>query len=86
MPPMRARDIPDSGLRLGILEALLALGHLDKDDLRERLEAAPAKPDRAHGDEQIAEALARLAKVEIDGDALAEFEHSTSTAATTSTC
>lgn len=74
---MRAREIPDSGLRLGILEALLGLGHLDEDDLRERLadiRDPDASVDREHEDEWIAKALARLAEVELDPDTLDEIE------------
>jgi hypothetical protein len=74
---MRAREIPNSGLRLGILEALLGLGHLDEDDLRERL-ADIRDPDvdidREYEDVLIAKALARLAEVEIDADTLGEIE------------
>jgi hypothetical protein len=74
---MRAREIPDSGLRLGILDALLGLGHLDEDDLRERLadiRDPDVDVDRESEDEWIAKALARLAEVEIDPDTLSEIE------------
>jgi hypothetical protein len=74
---MHAREIPDSGLRLGILEALLGLGHLDEDALRERLadiRDPDVDVDREYEDEWIAKALARLAEVEIDPDTLGEIE------------
>lgn len=74
---MRAHEIPDSGLRLGILDALLGLGHLDEEDLRERLadiREPNVRVDREYEDEWIAKALARLAEVEIDPDTLGEIE------------
>jgi hypothetical protein len=74
---MRAHEIPDSGFRLGILDALLGLGHLDEDDLRERLadiRDPDVEVDREYEDEWIAKALARLAEVELDPDSLAEIE------------
>jgi hypothetical protein len=74
---MLAREIPDSGFRLGILEALLGLGHLDEDDLRERLadiRDPDVDVDREHEDEWIAKALARLAEVELDPATLGEIE------------
>jgi hypothetical protein len=74
---MLAREIPDSGLRLGILEALLGLGHLDENDLRERLadiRDPDVEVDREYEDEWIAKALARLAEVELDPDTLGEIE------------
>jgi hypothetical protein len=74
---MRAREIPDSGLRLGILDALLGLGHLDEDNLRERLadiRDPDVDVDREYEDEWIAKALARLAEVELDPDTLHEIE------------
>jgi hypothetical protein len=74
---MRAREITDSGLRLGIIEALLALGHLDEGDLSERLadiRDPDVEVDREYEDQWIAQALARLAEVEIDPDTLTEIE------------
>lgn len=77
MQPMLAQEIPDSGFRLGILDALLGLGQLDEDNLRERLadiREPDVRVDREYEDEWIAKALARLAEVEIDPDALGEIE------------
>jgi hypothetical protein len=74
---MRAREITDSGLRLGIIEALLALGHLDEGDLSERLadiRDPDVEVDREYEDQWIAQALARLAEVEIDPHTLTEIE------------
>jgi hypothetical protein len=74
---MRAREIPDSGLRLGILNALLERGQLDADALRDRL-ASIRDPEVEnpweHEDEWIAEALARLAEVELDVEQLSAIE------------
>jgi hypothetical protein len=73
---MRARDFPDPGLRLGILDVLLGHGHLDEDDLRTRLEIIP-DPDvaitRECEEEWIADALARLGMVELDPAHLCEI-------------
>jgi hypothetical protein len=72
-----AAEIPDSGLRLGVLEALLRLGHLDEDALREKLAGIrdpDVEVDREYEDQWIAEALARLAEAEIDPDHLGEIE------------
>ncbi|HVH99312.1 MAG TPA: hypothetical protein VM869_11390, partial [Enhygromyxa sp.] len=66
---MRAREIPDSGLRLAVLNALIPLGHLDEEDLRAML-ADICDPEVEspweHEDEWISKALERLAEVEID--------------------
>lgn len=74
---MLAREIPDSGLRLGILEALLRLGHLDEAKLRARI-ADVREPDAEnpweHEDEWIGNALELLAGVEIDPVQLSEIE------------
>jgi hypothetical protein len=74
---MRARDIPDSGLRLAILDALLGLGHLDEDALRDRLASIrdPNVEDPwEFENEWIAEALGRLEMVELDPEHLAQIE------------
>jgi hypothetical protein len=74
---MRARDIPDSGLRLAIFDALLGLGRLDEDALRDRLASIrdPEVEDPwEYENEWIAEALTRLEMVELDPAHLAEIE------------
>jgi hypothetical protein len=74
---MRAHEISDSGLRLGILDALLGLGHLDEDNLRERLadiRDPDVEVDREYEDEWIAKALTQLAELELDPDTLNEIE------------
>ncbi|HLT40274.1 MAG TPA: hypothetical protein VK034_28540 [Enhygromyxa sp.] len=74
---MRARDIPDSGLRLGVLEALLRLNHLDEAALRDRLTSIhDPEVDNPweHQDEWIEAALDRLAEVELDPAQLTEIE------------
>ncbi|HVH99729.1 MAG TPA: hypothetical protein VM869_13500 [Enhygromyxa sp.] len=75
---MRAREIPDSGLRLAILNALIPLGHLDEEGLRERLadiRDPEVESPWEHQDEWISKALERLAEVEIDPTHLAAIDH-----------
>jgi hypothetical protein len=77
MAGMQLQEFPDTGLRLGILEALLDLGHVDEAALRDRLadiRDPEAEVDRFSEDAWIAEALARLAEVEIDPAHLPEIE------------
>lgn len=69
---MQAHEIPDTGLRLAIMNALIALGRLDEAALRERL--ADIHDDEHDEDVLITTALARLATVELDADALAQIE------------
>lgn len=74
---MQLREFPDPGLRLGILDALLRLGHLDAAGLQARLadiRDPDVEVDREEEDRWIAEALARLAEVEIDPAHLCEIE------------
>lgn len=75
---MRAREIPDSGLRLGILNALIPLGHLDEEELRAKLASirdAEVESPWEHEDEWIGTALDRLAEVELDPNHLSEIDH-----------
>lgn len=75
---MQARELfPDTGLRLGVFEALLRLGHLDDEKLRERLAGIcdPEVDDPwEYEDEWIAAALTRLAEVELDPAQLGAIE------------
>jgi hypothetical protein len=74
---MRASEIPDSGLRLGVLDALLQLGHLDEEQLRSKIASIPdpqVESPWEYEDEWIAEALTRLAEVEIDPEHLSTIE------------
>ena len=74
---MRARDIPDSGLRHAILDALLGLGHLDEDALRARL-ASIRDPNVGNPwefeNEWITEALGRLETVRFHEQAVVRGE------------
>lgn len=66
---MQASEIPDPGLRLGVLNALLLLGQLDAGRLQERLlgiAKAGLEEPRTHLDAWIAEAICRLGDVEIE--------------------
>jgi hypothetical protein len=67
---VRAHEIPDSGLRLAILNALLELDHLDEETVLEVLEGIDGEDE----DEQIAAALERLARLEVPNHALAKIE------------
>lgn len=74
---MHLREFPDTGLGLGILDALLRLGHLDPTQLQARLAGIrdpEVEVDREYEDQWIAEALARLAEVEIDPAQLSAIE------------
>ena len=71
-PRMLASDIPDTGLRLAIMDALIALGRLDEAVLRERL--ADIHDEEHDEDVLIAAALERLRTLDLDGGALAEIE------------
>jgi hypothetical protein len=74
---MHARDIPDSGLRLAILDALLGLGHLDDEALHSKLDGIrdPEVDDPwEFENEWIAAALGRLEEVELDPAQLREIE------------
>lgn len=65
---MQLREF-DSGLGLGILEALLRLGHLDRGGLQARLadiRDPEIEIDLQYESAWVAEALARLAEIEID--------------------
>lgn len=69
---MHASEIPDTGLRLAIMDALIALGRLDEAVLRERL--ADIHDEEHDEDVLITTALERLRTLELDAGALAEIE------------
>lgn len=69
---MHAHEIPDTGLRLAIMNALIGSGRLAEEALRERL--ADIHDEEHDEDVLIGQALERLRMVELDADALAEIE------------
>lgn len=69
---MHAHEITDTGLRLGIINALLELGRLDEGALRERL--ADIHDDEHDEDALIGQALERLRDVQLDPAALGEIQ------------
>lgn len=69
---MFAHEIPDTGLRLAVINALIGIGRLDKAMVRERL--ADIHDDEHDEDALIGQALERLRGVELDDAALAEIE------------
>lgn len=74
---MIATVFPDSGFRLGVLDALLRAGQLDEERLGERLadiREPDAEADRDDEDRWIGAALIRLAELELDPAQLAEIE------------
>lgn len=78
---MYAHEIPDTGLRLGVLNALLEIGRLDDEALRKRLAGIADEEyeededdEKDEEDVRIERALERLRDVEIDPEALVEIE------------
>jgi hypothetical protein len=69
---MKAREIEDTGLRLSIMNALIARGALDEGVLRARLQGIVAEAEDE--DARISEALRRLAEIDLDPHALVEIE------------
>ncbi len=67
---MKAHEIPDPGLRLAIMNALIEVGRLDQEVVREAIGEVEEEDDE---DDRIYKALERLRDVELDEQALPEI-------------